>query len=57
MAYLWLEEAQSLQQIALLTNTFIHVGMYFYYLLTSLNMHPPWKQAVTVGQIVQFVFR
>jgi hypothetical protein len=29
MAYLWLEAAQSLQQIALLTNTGIHVMMYY----------------------------
>ena len=29
MAYLWLEQGQSLQQIALLTNTGIHVIMYW----------------------------
>ena len=57
MAYLWLDQVQSLQQIALMTNAFIHVIMYLYYLLSSLNMHPPWKQLVTTGQIVQFVFR
>ncbi|KAK9794946.1 hypothetical protein WJX73_007784 [Symbiochloris irregularis] len=56
MAYLWLDQAQSLQQIALLTNAGIHMGMYFYYFLTSLGFRPPWKQLVTVGQIIQFVF-
>ena len=30
MAFLWLEAAQSLQQIALLVNTSIHVLMYWY---------------------------
>jgi len=29
MAYLWLEAGQSLQQIALLTNTGVHVVMYW----------------------------
>lgn len=57
MAYLWVDQVQSLQQIALLTNTFIHVGMYIYYFLTSLGYRPPWKQAVTMGQIIQFIFR
>lgn len=56
MAYLWVDQVQSLQQIALLTNTFIHVGMYIYYFLTSLGYRPPWKQAVTMGQIIQFIF-
>eukprot|EP00959_Pyramimonas_sp_CCMP1952_P458730 9477115-Pyramimonas_sp.AAC.1 len=56
MAYLWLECAQSLQTIALLTNTFIHVIMYSYYFLVSCGYKPPWKKLITKGQIVQFVF-
>ena len=54
----WLEFAQSLQVIALLTNTGIHVMMYSYYLLSSLGQRPGrvFKLFVTNGQIVQFVF-
>lgn len=57
MAYLWLEAAQSLQQVALLTNTAIHVIMYWYYLLSVLKRPPAWKKVVTTSQIAQFVFR
>jgi len=56
MAYLWLECAQSLQTIALLTNTFIHVIMYMYYFLVSCGYHPSWKKLITQAQIVQFIF-
>ncbi|KAK3264660.1 hypothetical protein CYMTET_26613 [Cymbomonas tetramitiformis] len=56
MAYLWLECAQSLQTIALMTNTFIHVIMYSYYFLCSIGVQPPWKKLVTQSQIIQFAF-
>lgn len=56
MSWLWLQYAQSLQQIALLTNTGVHVIMYAYYGLTSLGYKPRWKVLVTNVQIVQFVF-
>ena len=57
MAFFWLADAQSLQQIALLTNTFIHVIMYYYYFLCSIGRGPNWKRLITNAQIVQFVFR
>lgn len=57
MAFLWLDAAQSLQQIALLTNTGIHVLMYYYYFMCTINRPPKWKKLVTQSQIVQFVFR
>ena len=57
MAYLWLEAAQSLQQIALLTNTAIHTLMYWYYLMCTLKRPPAWKRLVTTSQIAQFCFR
>eukprot|EP00850_Spirogloea_muscicola_P008118 SM000042S15385 [mRNA] locus=s42:656320:657313:- [translate_table: standard] len=56
MCYLWLDDQQSLQTIALLTNTGIHVVMYFYYFLHCLGRPPPWRKLVTNLQIVQFVF-
>ncbi|KAK9831878.1 hypothetical protein WJX81_004455 [Elliptochloris bilobata] len=56
MAYLWLEAAQSLQQIALLTNTAIHTLMYWYYFMCTLKRPPAWKRLVTSSQIAQFCF-
>lgn len=56
MCFFWLEYTQSLQIIALLTNTGVHVVMYSYYLLCSLNIRPPWKRLVTNIQILQFLF-
>jgi len=56
MAYFWLADKQSLQQIALLTNTLIHVLMYFYYFLCTIGRGPNWKRLITNSQIVQFVF-
>ena len=57
MAWLWLHSAQSLQTVALLTNTFVHVVMYYYYYRSSIGSPPRWKKLVTNIQIVQFVFR
>lgn len=57
MAFLWLEAAQSLQHIALLTNAGVHVIMYFYYFLCSIGIYPRWKRLITQCQIVQFVWR
>ena len=53
MCWLWLQQRQSLHEIALLTNTFIHVIMYAYYFLCSLNRPPRWKKVVTQSQILQ----
>ena len=57
MAWLWLHSSQSLQTVALLTNTFVHVVMYYYYYRSSIGSPPRWKKLVTNIQIVQFVFR
>ena len=57
MAYFWLSDKQSLQQIALLTNTFIQVLMYFYYFLCTIGRGPNWKRLITNAQIAQFAFR
>mmetsp|Transcript_38071 Transcript_38071/g.72988 ORF Transcript_38071/g.72988 Transcript_38071/m.72988 type:complete len:259 (-) Transcript_38071:297-1073(-) len=56
MAYLWLDQAQSLQTTGMLTNTGIHVIMYYYYFLVSIGYKPKWKRLVTSAQIVQFLF-
>ncbi|KAJ8767970.1 hypothetical protein K2173_020910 [Erythroxylum novogranatense] len=56
MCYLWLQTSQSLFPVALVTNTVVHVLMYYYYLLCAMGMRPKWKKLVTDCQIVQFVF-
>lgn len=56
MSFFWLQYSQSLQIIALLTNTAVHMLMYSYYLLCSFGIKPFWKKLVTNCQIIQFVF-
>jgi len=36
-------------------NSFIHVVMYSYYLLSSFGISVPWKKYITIGQMTQFV--
>lgn len=56
MCYTWLEKAQTLFPVGLVTNASVHVVMYAYYLLAALGLRPPWKRAVTDCQITQFLF-
>mmetsp|Transcript_10633 Transcript_10633/g.29995 ORF Transcript_10633/g.29995 Transcript_10633/m.29995 type:complete len:120 (+) Transcript_10633:684-1043(+) len=56
MCWLWLEQRQSLQEIALLTNTGVHVIMYYYFFASAIGRPPKWKKLVTLCQIIQFVF-
>eukprot|EP00884_Botryococcus_braunii_P010516 jgi/Botrbrau1/19466/Bobra.0338s0086.1 len=44
MAWLWLDQAQSLQQLALMFNTGVHVIMYYYYFLCAIGRPPRWKK-------------
>jgi len=37
-----------------LVNSMVHAFMYYYYLLTSLGRPVPWKEYITLGQLVQF---
>ncbi|GAB2227416.1 hypothetical protein Droror1_Dr00009237 [Drosera rotundifolia] len=56
MCYIWLETAQSLFPVALVTNATVHAVMYSYYLLSGIGIRPRWKRAVTDCQIAQFGF-
>ncbi|OAY39880.1 elongation of fatty acids protein 3-like [Manihot esculenta] len=56
MCYLWLTTRQSLFPVALITNSVVHVIMYYYYLWCAMGVRPKWKRLVTDCQIVQFVF-
>lgn len=57
MSWLWVDQVQTLQFGGLLTNTAVHVVMYFYYFLTTLKISPWWKKYITSFQILQFVSR
>jgi GNS1/SUR4 family len=54
MAWLWVDQRQTLQWGGLLTNTAVHVVMYFYYYLATQGQSPWWKRYITTFQIVQF---
>lgn len=57
MAWLWVDQAQTLQWGGLLTNTAVHVVMYWYYYETTLGNSPWWKKYITSFQIAQFSAR
>ena len=57
MAWLWVDQAQTLQWGGLLTNTAVHVVMYWYYFETTLGNSPKWKKYITSFQIAQFSMR
>ena len=39
----------------IIANGSVHLVMYFYYMLTTLQYRPKWKMLVTVMQLVQFL--
>jgi fatty acid elongase 3 len=57
MAWLWVDQQQTLQWVGLLSNTFVHVIMYWYYYETTVGNNPWWKKYITSMQIVQFSIR
>ncbi|CAD7931938.1 unnamed protein product [Amoebophrya sp. A25] len=55
MGWAWCTQRMSLQFIGLLSNTFVHVVMYSYYLQRAVTGKvPSWKRWVTQVQILQF---
>ncbi|KAJ6932117.1 hypothetical protein NC651_007735 [Populus alba x Populus x berolinensis] len=44
MCYLWLMTSQSLFPVALITNSLVHVVMYYYYLWSAMGVRPKWKR-------------
>lgn len=55
MSWMWLEYSPSLRFVGLMFNTLVHVVMYYYFYLKSINIEPWWKNYVTTLQIIQFV--
>ncbi|XP_021735945.1 putative elongation of fatty acids protein DDB_G0272012 [Chenopodium quinoa] len=56
MCYIWIDAAQSLFPLGVVTNASVHTVMYGYYLMCSLGVRPSWKRMVTNIQIIQFIF-
>jgi GNS1/SUR4 family len=57
MAWLWVDQAQTLHWAGLLINTAVHVVMYSYYFETVWGKSPWWKRCITSFQIIQFATR
>jgi len=49
-------DLQSVQWIAIIANTLVHIPMYYFYASQSIGVDIKWKKHITKFQIVQFVF-
>ena len=54
MAWWWCSQVQTLQFIGLLFNTSVHIIMYYYFYLRSLNKKANFRNFITFYQILQF---
>jgi len=50
-----LVDATGVQWVVILLNLFVHTVMYFYYFMAALHIPVPFKQSVTIMQIIQFI--
>eukprot|EP00189_Rhodosorus_marinus_P007326 CAMPEP_0184753798 /NCGR_PEP_ID=MMETSP0315-20130426/44288_1 /TAXON_ID=101924 /ORGANISM="Rhodosorus marinus, Strain UTEX LB 2760" /LENGTH=279 /DNA_ID=CAMNT_0027233185 /DNA_START=117 /DNA_END=956 /DNA_ORIENTATION=+ len=48
-------EHSTAQWVPILYNLGVHVAMYYYYVLSALKIHVPWKKHLTTVQIMQFI--
>jgi len=55
LSWIWIEANYPVAWWGVFTNTLVHVFMYYYYFVATMNIHPWWKKYITSGQIVQFV--
>jgi len=55
ISWIWISANYTIAWWGVMTNTLVHVFMYYYYFVATMNVHPWWKKYITTGQIVQFV--
>lgn len=55
LVYVALCDKMSLQWVAVVTNGYIHVLMYYYYSQAAVGVNVSWKKYLTILQIAQFV--
>jgi len=55
MVWLWIDENLIYASLGMAFNTFVHIIMYYFYFLASLEKPPMWKKYITSLQIFQFV--
>lgn len=53
VTWMWLDHQLLPLPWMVFLNSFIHVLMYYYYLMTDLKIPVPWKRYMTTAQIVQ----
>jgi len=55
ISWIWISANYTTAWWGVATNTLVHVFMYYYYFVATMNVHPWWKRYITSGQIVQFI--
>lgn len=55
ISWIWIGANYTVAWWGVMTNTLVHVFMYYYYFVATLGVHPWWKRYITSGQIIQFI--
>jgi fatty acid elongase 3 len=55
ISWIWIAGNYTTAWWGVMTNTLVHVFMYYYYFVSTMGYSPWWKRYITSGQIVQFV--
>jgi len=55
ISWIWIAANYTVGWWGVMTNTLVHVFMYYYYFVSTMGIHPWWKKYITTGQIVQFI--
>lgn len=55
ISWIWVSANYTISWWGVLTNTLVHVFMYYYYFVATYGVQPWFKQYITSGQIVQFI--
>jgi len=55
VSWIWISANYTIAWWGVMTNSLVHVFMYYYYFVATMGVNPWWKRYITSGQIVQFV--